>query len=218
MGKIPPEQFADVLDEWGKKYNNALLVPEQNTFGYFVNVKLRDHLHYKRLYYKNNKGDPFNYVPLDPQELPGFQTDQKTRVQILTKLEELFRSRTLKSYSRRMYEQLQAFVWLNNKPQAGKDNHDDLVMSLAMACWLVEGGQGLNEQATAMSYAILAATKIHCKDINQMPGNVNEAQPLVNPNIRGMNPNSVYRPRDPNAVATRNPMLKDVNNFNWLLK
>jgi len=217
MGKIPPEEFADVLAEWGKRYNGALLVPEQNTFGYFVNKKLSSILNYKKLYYKNNKGDPFNYIPLDQNELPGFQTDQKTRVQILTKLEELIRSKVLKTYSRRTYEQLQAFVWHNNKPQAGKDSHDDLVMSLAIAAWLVEGNQGMSEQATAMAYAILNATKMVSKDIDTMPGNINEAKPLVNPSIKGVNPNSVYRPRDPETVS-RNPMLKDVSDFRWLLK
>jgi hypothetical protein len=218
MGKVPPEMLAEMLAEWGTKYNNALIAPENNSFGYFVNVKLRDQLNYKKLYYAKNRGDPFNYIPLDPKEQPGFQTDAKTRVQILTKFEELIRSKTLKSYSRRLYEQLQAFVWNGNKPEAGKDSFDDLVMSLAIAGWMVEGGTGLNEQATAMAYAMLAATKRTGKDFNQMPGNVNEAQPLVNPNIRGMNAQSVYRPRDPSQVAKQSPLMRDVQDFNWLLR
>jgi len=216
MGKMPPEKLADVLAEWGKKYNNALISPENNTFGYFVNTKLRDALNYKRLYYSTNKGDPFNYIPIDPNELPGFPTNQKTRVQILTKLEELIRNKTLKTYSRRLYDQLLAFVWNGNKPSAGKDSYDDLIMSLAIGCWMVEGNSGLSENVIAMSYAILNATKVHSKDINQMPGNVNEAQPLVNPNIKGVNAFSVYRPRDPSQVAPHSPMLKDVADFRWL--
>lgn len=218
MGKVPPEKLADMLAEWGKKYNDALLAPENNTFGYFVNTKLRDVLNYKKLFYSKNRGDPWNYIPVDPNELPGFQTDQKTRVQILTKLEEMIRNKTLKSYSRRVYDQLQAFVWNGNKPQAGKDSHDDLIMSLAIGCWMVEGNSGLSEQAVAMAYAILEGTKRAGKGFNEMPGNINEAQPLVNPNIRGMNAQSVFRPRDPSTVAPSNPMLKDVSNFDWLLK
>jgi len=219
MGKTPPEKLADMLDEWGRKYNGALLVPENNTFGYFVNTKLRDVLSYKRLYYDKNKGDPFNYIPTDPSELPGFPTNQKTRVQILTKLEELIRNKSLKSHSRRLYDQLQAFVWNGNKPMAGKDSHDDLIMSLAIGCWLVEGGEGISEQAKQMAYAMLAATAVSRKDINAMPGNVNEAQPLVNPNIRGINAmQSVYRPRDPSQTAPRNPLQRDVSDFSWLLR
>ena len=218
MGKVPPEKLAEMLAEWGKRYNGALIVPENNTFGYFVNTKLRDILNYKKLYFEKNKGDPFNYIPIDPNELPGFPTNQKSRVQILTKLEELIRSKRLKSYSRRLYDQLQAFVWNGNKPMAGKDSHDDLIMSLAIGCWLVEGNEGLSSQAVAMSYAILQATTRQCKDINSMAGNINEAQPLVNPNIKGMNAQSVYRPRDPSQMAKQNPLMKDVSDFNWLLR
>jgi len=218
MGKVPPEKLADMLNEWGRKYNDALLVPENNTFGYFVNVKLRDALGYKKLYYTSNGGDPFNYVPTNSEELPGFPTNQKSRVQILAKLEEMIRNKTLKTYSQRLYDQLQAFVWNGNKPMAGKDSFDDLIMSLAIGCWLVEGSNGLSEQAVAMSYAILNATRVHVRDINQMPGGVNEAQPLVNPNIKGMNAQSVYRPRDASQVAPRNPYQRDVSDFRWLTR
>ena len=219
MGKVPPEKLADMLGEWGHRYNDALIVPENNTFGYFVNTKLRDVIGYKRLYYDKNKGDPFNYIPVDHNELPGFPTNQKTRVQILTKLEELIRNKSLKSYSRRLYDQLQAFVWNGNKPSAGKDSHDDLIMSLAIGCWLVEGGEGISEQAKQMAYAMLQATQVSCKDTNQMPGAINEAQPLVNPNIRGINANqSVYRPRDATSQSQRSGLTRDASDFSWLLR
>jgi hypothetical protein len=217
MGKIPPERFADMLSEWGKKYNEALIAPENNSFGYFVNTKLRD-TGYKKLFFKNNRGDPWNYIPIDPAELPGFQTDQKTRVQILTKLEEMIRTKALKLYSRRTYDQLQSFVWNGNKPMAGKDSFDDLVMSLAIGCWLVEGNSGLSESAVAMAYANMNATRVQRKDFNQMPGGINDAQPLVNPNIRGANAQSVYRPRDPSQVSSTSPMLRDASDFSWLMR
>lgn len=217
MGKVPPEKLADMLNEWGRRYNDALIVPENNTFGYFVNTKLRDVHCYKRLYYHGHN-DPWNYIPIDSNELPGFPTNQKTRVQILAKLEEMIRSKTLKTYSRRLHDQLQAFIWNGNKPMAGKDSHDDLIMSIAIACWLVEGGEGISENAKAMAIAMLEATRLHRRDFNQLPGGVNEAQPLVNPNIKGLNAHSVYRPRDPSQVAPQNPMLRDTSDFSWLLK
>lgn len=217
MGKIPPEKLADMLDEWGRVYNDALLVPENNTFGYFVNVKLRDSLKYKRLYYRSNKGDPFNYIPIDPTELPGFQTDQKTRVQILTKLEEMVRSRALAVHSRRLYDQLQAFVWNGNKPLAGKDSHDDLIMSLAIGCWLVDGSSNVGEQAIAMSKALLQATTVMRRSVLDMPGGLDEAGPIVNPSIRAANVQSVYRPRDA-RMASRPHAPRGVVDFGWLLR
>lgn len=214
MGKIPPERLADLLEEWGKKYGDALIIPENNTFGYFVNTKLRDK-GYKNLYYHSNKGDPFSYAPINPDELPGFPTNQKTRVQILSKLEELIRNGQLKVYSQRLYDQLQAFVWHGNKPMASKDSYDDLIMSLAIGLWLVEGGNVVGQQNVAMAYAMLAATSRQSRDQSQMPGQINTAQPLVNPAIRGFNPHLVHRPQNPSTAQTRS---EDHSDFRWLYR
>jgi hypothetical protein len=210
MGKIPPDKFADLLFEWGKKYNDALVCPEQNTFGYFTCVKLRDD-GYPRLYYQGATGDPFEYRPTDPNAVPGFSTQTKTRSQILAKLEELARNSIIKTYSQRLYDQLQAFIWNGSKAQASKDAHDDLIMSLAISTWLVAGDSSLNSQAAAMMMAMLKATKVERK--NEMPGNINAAQPLVNPNIRGYNPRpkDVYKPQDPANIKH-----VDVSDFSWL--
>lgn len=212
MGKTPPEKLADMLADWGKRYNTALIMPENNTFGYFVNSKLRD-TGYKRLYYHGNKGNPFDYIPLDPNELPGFPTNQKTRVQILTKLEELIRNGQLKSYSQRLYDQLQAFIWNGNKPMASKDSYDDLIMSIAIGAWVIEGGAATNVQQMAMAYAMLKATGTNRRDMNEMPGGVHEVQPLVNPHIRGFTPHLVHRPKHASQVRAL-----DHSDFSWLVK
>lgn len=215
MGKVPPEKLADMLEEWAKKYNNALVIPENNTFGWFVCTKLRD-TGKTKLYYHNNRGNPFDYIPVDPNESPGFPTNQKTRVQILAKLEELIRNRQLKTYSQRLYDQLQAFVWHGNKPMASKDSYDDLIMSLAIGCWLIEGGNTLSQQAIAMSWAILNATKVERKDMNQMPGDLQGAQPIVNPSIRGIN---IYNANTKNqSPIQQQQKQQDASDFSWLYK
>lgn len=219
MGKIPPEKFADVLAEWGKKYNGAFICPENNTFGYFVNVKLRD-TGYPKLYYHNHKGDPFSYIPTDSAELPGFPTNQKTRVQVLTKLEELIRNKTLKCHSQRLYDQLQAFIWNNNKPMASKDSHDDLIMSIAIGAWLVEGGTGVNESGMAMAYAMLKATGISRRELDDIPNGPNAAQPFVSPSLRastGITPQNVYKLRDPSTVKHTNAE-HHVSDLSWLYR
>jgi hypothetical protein len=212
MGKIPPEDMADLISEWGKKYNDALLIVEQNSFGYFVNVKLRD-TGYPRLYYHGVNADPYTYVSVDQKALPGFPTSQKTRFQVLAKLAELIRSRSLKVYSQRLFDQLQAFVWNGNKPMASRDAYDDLVMALAICCWLVEGNSGLSNQAVAMSYAILNATRVDRRDVSQLPGDMQSVRPLVSPHVRGVNPYNVHKPRDPSQVRGY-----DLSDFTWLLR
>lgn len=212
MGKIPPDKLADLLFEYGKMYNEALICPEQNTFGYFTCVKLRDD-GYPHLYYQGSSGDLFNFKPTDPNAVPGFSTQTKTRSQILAKLEELARNSILKVYSQRLYDQLQAFIWNGSKAMASKDAHDDLIISLAIATWLIAGDSNVNEHATALSMAMLKATKVE-RNTN-MPGNINSAQPLVNPSIRGLN--STFRdplkPKDPSMIRH-----VDVSDFSWLYR
>jgi len=212
MGKIPPDKFADLLAEYGKLYNTALICPEQNTFGYMTCVRLRD-MGYPKLYFKNATGDLFEYKSVDPDAIPGFSTQSNTRVQILSKLEELIRTKVLKTYSQRLYDQMQAFVWVGSRAQAANDAHDDLILSLAIGTWLTNGGTSLSEAAIAMAYAMMKATKIERRDISQMPGDIQSAKPLVNPNIRGYNAQNVYKPVDPSMVKHA-----DISDFSWLLK
>lgn len=209
MGKTHPDKLAEMLSEWGKKYNDALLIPENNSFGFMVCSRLKT-LKYKRLYYHSNRGDPFNYIPLDVEkELAGFPTNPKTRNEILPKLEELIRNKQLKTYSQRLYDQLQAFVWNGQKPMASKGSYDDLVMSIAIGCWLCEGGSSMGHQGLAMAYAMLSATRVSRRD--SMPGDVESAQPLVNPQIRGFNPHLVGRAQNASQLRTF-----DNSDFSWL--
>ena len=212
MGKIPPDKLADLLFEWGRKYNDALICPEQNTFGYFTCVKLRDD-GYPRLYYQGATGDLFEYKPADPESIPGFSTQLKSRSQILAKLEELLRNKIVKIYSQRLYDQMQAFVWNGSKASAAKDSHDDLIISLAITLWLVAGGSSGSESASALAWAMLKATSV--KSNNQMPGDLEAAKPFIKPSLRGqvMYPQEVSKPKDPSQV--RHTTITD---FSWLLR
>lgn len=212
MGKIPPDKLADLLLEYGKMYNNALLCPERNTFGYFTCVKLRDS-GYKRLWYRAASGDPWEYISSDVEAVPGFETQGNTRPQILGKLEELIRNKVIKIYSQRTYDQLQAFVWQGSKAQASRDSHDDLIMSLAIGMWLTNGTSSSNEHATEHAIAMLRATRIEKRDVSTMPGDINSVGPVNNPHVHGFTPYNVAMPRDATQVKHGG-----IPNFNWLLR
>ena len=212
MGKIPPDRFAELLSTYGRRYNQALICPEQNTFGYFTCVKLRDE-GYPSLYYQNNGGDLFGYKPSDPDAVPGFSTQTKTRTQILTKLEESIRNDRLKSYSQRLYDQLQAFIWNGAKAQAAKDAHDDLIISLAIGTWLAAGEAGVDNQGMAMAMAMLKATAVGNRKIDDLPGGMNQVRPVPNAQIQGFTPDKVHQPRKPEDIKHVN-----VSDFSWLFK
>lgn len=210
MGKIPPDRLADLLDEYGRRYENALICPEQNTFGYFTCVKLRDE-GYPRLYYAGGHGDVFEYKSVNPDAIPGFSTQTKTRTQILAKLEEVIRNGQLKTYSQRLYDQLQAFIWNGAKAMASKDAHDDLIISISIGTWLASGDGNAGENAASMAYAMLRATSRGSRDVSELPGGIDSVRPVVNPHIRGFSPHNVTKPRRAEDVKTA-----DLSDFRWL--
>lgn len=159
-GKMPPDRFAELISEWGLKYNKALVCPENNSYGYACLLRLKD-LAYPRIYTQGAKtaliGDYSQPVDLAHA---GFATTGKTRTIILTKLEELIRNRQLVSYSTRFYQELKTFVWSNNsKAEAMKGHNDDLVMSLAIGAWLFDVNAEYSKNAVNINTMMLSAMK-----------------------------------------------------------
>lgn len=160
QGKLPPDRFAQLLAEAGTRYNDALLCPENNSYGYAVIMKLNE-LDYRNLYFQNDK-DRYNYMYGDKDiGKIGFQTNSKTRSQILTKLEEVLRTKQVKIRSSRLYEELKTFVWKNGKAQAMRGQTDDLIMALAIGVWLYDTSPQLSKTGTDLNKAMLAAFAVN---------------------------------------------------------
>lgn len=165
-GKIAPDRFGDLLNEYGLMYNKALLCPENNSFGYATIVRLRD-LNYPKMYYqKNNAVYIGDYIPPGDTSSAGFNTSGKTRSLILTKLEELIRNKQIISYSSRFYDELKTFVWHENRVQAMKGENDDLVMSMAICCWLYDASAEHGKDAHVLNQAMLAAMSSKSQSFN----------------------------------------------------
>jgi len=159
-GKTPPDEFAIVLGEAGRKYFDALICPENNSYGYALIMKLVE-LNYPNMYYAN-EADRYSYN--NNIAKIGFQTNAKTRAQILTKLEEVLRRKQLRSYSSRLYDELKTFVWKNGKAQAKKGTNDDLVMSLAIGVWLYDTSPALTQQGQNLMNAMMQAFAVNAQD------------------------------------------------------
>ena len=156
-GKLPPDRFGDLLNEFGLMYNKALLVPENNSYGYATLVKLRD-LSYPKLYFSKRKGVYIgDYVPTQDISSAGFTTSGKSRNQILTKLEEVLRNRKISIYSSRFSEELKTFAWKGPRAQAAKGYNDDLIMSLAIGLWIYDVSDGYGHDSGAINDAMLEA-------------------------------------------------------------
>ncbi len=135
QGKIYPDVLAENLDFYGRKYNNALVAVEHNTFGNHTLIDLRK-LRYPNIFYRTApKHAVENHYPSE-KDKPGFDTQTATRQDALARFEDSMRCHVVTPRSSRFYEEVQSFVWLDEKPQAKKGKHDDLIMAMAIACWV----------------------------------------------------------------------------------
>tara|TARA_A100001391_G_scaffold152934_1_gene110731 strand:- start:6465 stop:8012 length:1548 start_codon:yes stop_codon:yes gene_type:complete len=113
--------FAKILFNEGMLYNVAAIVCERNTIGNNLIDWLLNIYEYENLW-EDDKGDI------------GFQVTAKNRESILAELEEALRTDLIKINSTRTCDELMTFIISDQgKPQAEKNHHDDLVMSLALA-------------------------------------------------------------------------------------
>ena len=87
--------------------------------------------------------------------VPGFTTSSKTRPLVISKLEELIRNKLLNIKSKRLYNEMQTFIWNNGKPQAMKKHNDDLIMACAIGCWVKETAFAINQRAAAYQKVFL---------------------------------------------------------------
>ena len=140
QGKIELDAFARLLMMTGRDYGNCLISVENNNIGYAVLTKLIE-WSYPNIYYSTRSITDYSDERYANQgyidgTIPGFATSVKTRPLIIAKLDEYIRGKSIKINSKRTFREMETFLWINGKPQAAKGKHDDLIMSLAIACWI----------------------------------------------------------------------------------
>lgn len=141
QGKLPYDEFAELLYDVGLEYNEALLAIENNTLGTAVINDLKK-MEYKNIYHSKKR--THEYVSQLEAEnkagvTAGFTSSMKTRPRIVAKMEEYIRNDVITIRSNRLYEELTYFVWDDHgKPQAMSGENDDLVMAFAILCWVRE--------------------------------------------------------------------------------
>jgi len=147
QGKPTPDVFADMTNSIGHEYNNAMIVVENNSVGFTILSKLQE-LQYNNLYYSIKS--THEYIEQLQGEhmsnaVAGFSTTSKTRPLIIAKLEEFIRNKLITIYSSRMYNELKTFIWNHGRPEAMRSYNDDLVMALAIGCWVRDTAFEINK-------------------------------------------------------------------------
>ncbi len=175
-GKIPPDEFAEVLCRLGWTYNTAPLVVENNSIGLACLEHIRDS-QYEAVYYsRKNDLKPGEIVntslghPDIHQMTAGFSTTSRTRPLILSKLEEYIRNRTMVVRSMRTLEEFRHWIWKNGRAEAQRGWNDDLIMAAAIGAWIRDTFLAPQFMSSEHSRMMLGATSVKRRDNTEVPG------------------------------------------------
>jgi len=176
QGKPNLDMFANLLNSTGKEYGECMIVVENNNIGFSVLEKLIE-MDYPNVYHSVKS--THEYVDQLTAEgkhnaVPGFTTSSKTRPLIVAKLEEFIRNGLITLYSSRILSELKTFIWHNGRPQAMRGYNDDLIMSLAIACWvrdtvLMTAKKDAKYAKALLDGMVYASTQLSTT-VNGMPG------------------------------------------------
>lgn len=132
---IKPFQFAELVNDIGIYYNKALLVIEKASAGHTVVDKLKNDYQYSNMY-KYKEYD----VRGKAKKKVGFVTNSKTKPIMINDFVELFETNQLVINSKDLLSEMKIFSFKDGKMGAIQGNHDDLVISFALAIVGIKSG------------------------------------------------------------------------------
>ncbi len=174
-GKIPPDKFAGILDEWGRKYNTAKIANELNSVGLSTSIALKN-LKYPNLYYPPEIEEKL--LSLTEEEkaeiYPGLTMGPDNRDKILQFMEQNIRTRKVRIFSDRFLEEMETFIWNGKRGQAQKKKHDDLIMAAAIGMQMFSPNADLPSMFAASSgnSSTLAAAMLAGMGRSSTPGGI----------------------------------------------
>lgn len=127
---IVPYEFAQVLDQVGRYYNNALMVVESNGPGSAVLSALQHSLFYENLH--------FDATTKTTANKPGVRVTIQNRNLYLEALQNRLLNQTVRINSMRFVMELQTFEYnpVTKKAEAQKGKHDDAILSMCLALYV----------------------------------------------------------------------------------
>jgi len=171
-GKVAPDVLGEICKYYGESYNAFVVVDITGGWGASVILKLIE-LGYpkKNLYYdvvvgidsvENNKAlQKF----MDKGKLPGLSF-QKNRNTIISKLEESVRMDSFKIRSKRALAEIETFVFISGRADHMKGYHDDLLMSIAMCCFVGATSFKDIEKSKGQAKAIVNSWSVETNNIS----------------------------------------------------
>ena len=121
-GLIAPDTLGEKLNEWGRKYNNALMVVEVNNHGLTTLTILKQKL-YPSLYFRQGK---IETVSAGHTDRLGWKTTKITRPLLIDEFNMALRDEVLKPHSKELMDEMTVFVYNDNNNMVAQSGfHDD---------------------------------------------------------------------------------------------
>ena len=208
-GQLGTTDYGNFLIEVATKYNDALLVVENNNVGWATIQTIIDR-DYKNLFYQSKD---LKYVDVqhqitnryraqDRQMVAGFGTTMKTKPLVIAKMEEYTREKLVKLNSNRLIDELFVYIYNNSKTEAMEGYNDDLVMSYAIALWVRDTALRIQKDKSDQQWATMNS---------MLSANGNKSEDHTAGFKKGKS-----------GHPSKNPFEMEVNgekeNLNWLLK
>ena len=144
QGKVAPDMFSEILNKYGLLYN-AYLVIDNIGIGNTTVSKMIE-LKYPNLHHDE----------VGEKKTPGFNING-VRLNLIANLEIAVRTNTIKIRSNRVTSEMKTFIYRNGRPDHMEGYHDDTILALGMALWILESSFKKLEKLEKQTKAILSS-------------------------------------------------------------
>ena len=197
IGKLPPDTLAEVCFKWGNMYSAFIVIDITGGMGVTTSLRLRE-LGYRNMYVDGvDMSNKWKFDPKINDKIPGINFNAK-RVQIIATYEEYLRHGFI-IRSKRLLGEMHTFVYINGRPDHQKGQHDDLIMSTAMAIYVGESSFTQLSKNMNQAKVMMESWSVNTTEMKQS----NYFNPII-----GMD-NNKHR---------NQPTKKDYENYLWLFK
>ena len=189
QGKIPPDLLAEIVYNYGQKYNAYVIVDITGGMGVTTVLKLVE-MEYKNLHFDDPKSkvlstrkDLGKFKKYD-NKVPGFNVGAN-RLNMVAEFERCIRQNEVIIRSSRLISEMKTFVYRNGRPDHMDGYHDDLLMGVAMCLWVLQTSfknlEKVNEQTKAILNSWVTSSTVNTPNLptTQKP-NLSTPQPPPN--------------------------------------
>lgn len=128
--KVKPYEFAELVSEIGKYYNNGMLIVEKASAGHTVVDKVRHDFGYINMF----KYKAYDQKSGKARRKVGWETNSKSKPLMILNMQEMFETGQCLINSRDLLNEMKMFQSTDDgKLSAPNGQHDDCVMAFAMA-------------------------------------------------------------------------------------